>query len=177
MKILEKIKLLISNKVLSLFINNKNPQKMGKNKEELKEKMTAAKEELKAAKEERRAFEKENKLAKGEDHSGNKDFGKKWAKINETVKSKQEKVDKIQGDLDEVKAATASSRTTYTYPDDVKTAADKKKFRAKARAAKKRAEKGEAEPKAEKSSKKDKSEKSEKSGKKKKEKVAAEEED
>ena len=143
---------------------------MSTKKEELKEKLLAAKEEAKAAKEERRAFEKENKLAKGEDHSGNKDFGKKWTKINETVKSKQEKVDKIQSQLDAEKAATASSRTTYTYPDDVRTAADRKKYRAKARAAKKRAEKGEAEPKEKKEAK---SEKKEKKSKK----VAVEAED
>lgn len=120
-----------------------------KTKEELKEQLKSLKEERKAAKEELRGFEKENKLAKGEDHSGDAKHGKKWAKLNQVVSNKEEKIAKVEASLEETKGEKGSGgfRQKYEYPDDITSAEDKKKYRAKMRAAAKRAEKGESEEK------------------------------
>jgi len=124
-----------------------------KTKDELKADLTAAREEKKAAFEEKRAFEKENKLEKGADHSGHEKLGKKWTKLETGLKAKQDKIKKIEEDIASLKKESSSSRTVYDYPEDIKSAADRKKYRAKARAAKKKAEKGETDkPKKEKKS-------------------------
>lgn len=129
-----------------------------KSRAELKEDLSAAKEELKVAKGELRDYEKTSKLAKGEDHSSDEKHGKKWTKMNDMVTKKQTAVDTIQEAYTAAKPEKVDRPSKYDYPADIQTAADKKKFRAKARAEKKRAEKGDA-PKKE---KKDKAVKAEK---------------
>lgn len=127
---------------------------MGKlSKEEAKAKLASLKEERKAAKEELRAFEKENKLAKETDHGGHEKFGKRWTKLNDAYQKKVAAIEKLEAEMAEIKTEKKSRVSTYEYPADVKTAAEKKKHRAKMRAEKKRAEKGEAAPKKEKKEK------------------------
>jgi len=118
-------------------------------KDEAKAAVKTAKEGYKAARGEQRAFEKEHSLEKDVDHSGNEKQGKRWTKLSDRTKAAQEKVDKAEKALEEVKASGGSRRTTYDYPADVKTAADRKKFRTQQRAIKKKKEKGD-EPKKEK---------------------------
>lgn len=119
-----------------------------KSYEAAKEALAPAREKLKAAKDERRAFEKENKLAKETDHSADEKHGKKWAKLNATVVAAQAEVDSAKEfmDANKPKKEKAGRASTYEYPKEVVTVADKKKYRAKMRADKKRAEKGEAAP-------------------------------
>lgn len=119
-------------------------------KAEAKEALTAAKAERKVAKDELRAFEKEHELAKGEDHSADEKLGKKWKKLNDMVEKKEAAVSEIEEAMKDVKAAKAERPSKYDYPADVVTAADKKKYRTKMRAAAAKAEKGTEEPKAKK---------------------------
>jgi hypothetical protein len=111
------------------------------NKAEAKEALAQAKEERKAAKEELRAFEKENDLEKGGDHSANK----KWAKLNGSLEKKEALIAEIEESMKDLKSEKVARVSKYEYPEDVVSAADKKKFRAAARAAAKKAAKGETE--------------------------------
>lgn len=129
-----------------------------KNKAEAKEALATAKEERKAAFAELRAFEKENSLAKGEDHSASK-VGKKWAKLKAAYDKKVTASDAIEEAMKGLKSEPTVRPSKYTYPADCVTAADKKKFRAAARAA---AKKGDKPAKAEKTDKKAKGKKEEK---------------
>jgi hypothetical protein len=139
-------------------------------KAEAKKALETAKEESAAAKQELRAFEKENKLEKGGDHSSNK----KWSKLNKAYTAKQAEVEEIREALKEVKGPRKERVSKYEYPAEAKTAADKKKWRAKMRAEAKRAEKGDKPAKKkDKASKAEKSEKSEKKSKKEKKEAAA----
>jgi len=142
-------------------------------KAELKDARTAAKEEYTVAKDEQRAFEKENGLAKGEDHSGDKKVGKKWKTMNDMTEKKKAAYEAAKTAYEEAPKEKVERESKYAYPDDVKTAADKKKYRAKMRADAKKAEKeegkektGKKKDKGEKAEKEQKVEKSEKSSKK-----------
>lgn len=143
------------------------------NKAEAKEALSSAKEEKKAAFSELRAFEKENELAKGGDHSKDAKVGKKWNKLNETYQKKKASVEELEGAVKETKSDKTARKTVYDYPADIKTAGEKKKYRAKMRAEKKRAAKGDKT--AENGTEKKASKKDKKKGKKKE--VAAETED
>jgi hypothetical protein len=114
------------------------------NKAEAKEALTAAKESKKSAKQELKAFEKENELASGEDHSGDAKHGKRWSKLKKAVDSAEAKVTDIEGEMEGLKSAKVDRPSKYEYPADVVTALDKKKYRAKMRAAAKKADKGDA---------------------------------
>lgn len=143
-------------------------------KEEAKKKLADAKDEAKAARGELRDFEKENDLEKGGDHSKHEKAGKKWSKLNDALKKKQDKVDAAQAVLDEVKKDKAPRPSKYEYPAEVKTPQDKKKYRAKMRAEKKRAEKGDAKAEKGKDKKSSKSKEEKKAKKVKAEPVEAE---
>lgn len=115
------------------------------NVEAAKENLASTKEELAVAQAEKKAFEKENKLAKGEDHSESK-VGKKWTKLNDQVQKKLKAIEDIKAYMSEnkPKKEKAGRVTSYTYPADVVTAGDKKKYRAKMRAEAKKADKADA---------------------------------
>ena len=126
-----------------------------KNKAEAKEALGTAKEERKAAQSELRAFEKENSFEKGGDHSGNK----KWAKLKATVDKKAQAEEAIKTAMQSLKSERTPRPSKYTYPADCVSAADKKKYRAKMRAA---AKSGDKKAKKEKKGKEGKKEKSKK---------------
>lgn len=110
-----------------------------KTREELKAELASNKEELGVAKEELKAFEKANSLKKGEDHSANAKVGKKWTKLNDMVTKKTKAVEDARAAVTAAKPEAKTRETNYVYPKEIETAADKKKFRAKARAEKKKA--------------------------------------
>lgn len=119
------------------------------------------KEDLKAAKAELKAFRKENSIKPDETPTDEKIL-KKFNKLTATVEKAEEAHNKALEAAKELKPKTARP-SKYEYPEGM-TAAEKKKFRAKARAEKKRADN----PKPEKPAKEAKAEKEAKPEKKKK---------
>lgn len=109
--------------------------------DEAKEKLTSAKEKLMAAKDAMKDFCKENKLKASEDHSNNEDakVAKKWKKLNDEVVEKQARVEKYTAAVKEAKKSGGGIKAKYTYPKEVKTGEDKKKFRTETRAKAKKA--------------------------------------
>lgn len=110
------------------------------NAEEAKAAKVTAKEEYDTAKGELKAFMKENKLSKDEDHSEHEKHGKKYSKLKATADAAKKKVEAIDAWLSdekpgkEGKKGGAPREVKYEYPEGM-TDAEKKKFRAKARAA------------------------------------------
>lgn len=151
---------------------------------EVKESLGTLKDEAKQAKKDLKNFCKDQKLDPEAEHTGNK----KWVKLKALVDKSSKQVAEAEAWLAENKEKKEGKprATKYEYPAEVQTAADKKKWRAKARAEAKRKEKGESTDKGEKASKKkdkeakaEKADKGEKSAKKKdkkakEEKVASE---
>ena len=119
-----------------------------KTRDQLKEDLKAAKEEAAVAKSEKRDFEKENKLAKGEDHSKDAKLGKKWTKLNEMQAKKDKAVNDIRTALEDAKPEKKERVSRYEYPlneaGKEMDASEKKKYRAKMRAAAKKADKEKA---------------------------------
>ena len=149
---------------------------------EAKEAVNKAKDALRIAKKELTKFRKANKLKVGDEPED--------AKLKKTLAKLTKAVEKAESELNDTKAEAKKNapkrgfKTKYTYPlvkdeesgeEREMTAAEKKKFRAKARAEKKKAEKGEKPAKAEKGKTAEKPKKAKKGKKAKKE--AAEEED
>ena len=146
------------------------------------EKATAAR---KAARKEVEDFATANGLNAKKDHSEDEKHGKAYKKLRKAWKEAKAAEEEALAAAKALKPASERN-TTYTYPADVTTAEEKKKFRAKARAAAKAAEKAEAKgEKSDKPAKKDKKAKEveapaaepAKSDKKKKKKAASTEED
>jgi len=133
------------------------------NYDEAAEAFKATKEELAVAREEKKTYFKENGLSQKEDYSADAKHGKKVKKFQEMIDKKIKERDETEAWMKEnkPKKERAVRATTYEYPDDITTAEDKKKYRAKQRAAKKKAEKGEAEEKPTKKEKKAKKEEAE----------------
>lgn len=147
----------------------------------------SAKEVLEGANKALTTFLKTNKLARDEDHSKNKKFGKEFKELTLAVEKAQEAMDEGNGkaakaktkekakDTDKkVKAASkeksgsAGRATVYDYPDGL-TPAEKKEFRVKARKAAKAGSKPDtkkADKKSDKASKPSKEETKSKGGKK-----------
>lgn len=109
--------------------------------DEAKAKLASAKEKLIEAKDALASFCKENKLKKSEDHSTNEDakIAKGWKKRKDAVDEQQARVEKYQGIYKEAKKSGKGIKAKYTYPKDVKTSEDKKKYRAEIRGKAKRA--------------------------------------
>lgn len=100
-----------------------------------------AKDELKAANAALTAFLKKNKLARDEDHSKDKKFGKEFkeltlnvGKANEAMDAANAAVDKFKGtEKKEAKGAAGAGRATkYDYPEGL-TSKEKKEYRIKMR--------------------------------------------
>lgn len=116
------------------------------NAKEAQAALASKKDELSAAKEELKAFEKENKLSKVEDKGAHEKHGKKWSKLNEVVENLENSKKEIESWLKDNKPKGEKKggfkpSGKYDYPEGL-SEAEKKKFRAKARAAAKREEKG-----------------------------------
>lgn len=152
---------------------------------EAKDALIAAKNGLRDAKKELTKFRKSNKLKSGEEPED--------AKLAKTLKKLTQAVEKAEAVVADAKDKVKESKpkrgfkTKYTYPmvtdeesgeEREMTAAEKKKFRAKARAEKKKAEKGEDQPKTGKEKKAGKAKKGKaKKGKAKKEATPEEDDD
>lgn len=153
---------------------------------EMKELLGTQKEESKQAKKDLKKFCQENKLELEAEHTDNKKWVKLKALVDKTAKAFAETEAWLAENKEKKEGKPRATR--YEYPADVTTAADKKKFRAQARADAKKKAKAEAGGGSEKvsskkkdkgSEKTEKSEKAEKTGKsskkdKKAEKAAAE---
>ena len=120
----------------------------------MKEKLNAAQTELKSAKKDLVKFRKTNKL-KADQTPEDEKLAKTMAKLQKAIEAKEAAVKEIKEEIKASKPARGF-KTKYTYPTVVDedsgeeremTAAEKKKFRAKARAEAKKAEKGEEAPK------------------------------
>lgn len=127
------------------------------NAEDAKAFITSKREDKETAKGELKAFLKENKLDSKADHSEHAKHGKKYKKLQGTVEKLTKEIEEaknwMESNKPEKKSKGGGTKTTYDYPADITSEADKKKYRAKMRAAK---AKGETPAKEEKSSKKDK---------------------
>lgn len=109
--------------------------------EEAKEKLSKAKEKLIEAKEELASYCKNKGLKKNEDHSAHEEekIAAGWKKRNAAVQEAEQKVDKA---TEAYKAAKkggkkeggAGIKAKYSYPKDITTADDKKKYRQEVRA-------------------------------------------
>jgi hypothetical protein len=142
---------------------------------EVKEQLASQKDEAKQAKKDLNKFCKENKLEADKEHPDNK----KWVKLKTLVEKTQKAVEDSEKWLEENKDKKESTprASKYEYPADVVTAADKKKFRAQARAAANKKTKGESGEGSSKKDKKAKTDKEGKEGKDKKKKKAAKKEE
>lgn len=119
---------------------------MDLNLEQATEAQKNAKDALKAAKADLKAFRKENKIKPGEEPTDEK-LTKKFNKLVKAVEEAESELVKADTAIKELTPPKGRA-TTYTYPEDVVTAADKKKYRAKMRRDAKKA-KAEGEPAAE----------------------------
>ena len=137
---------------------------------------------LKDARKELVKFRKANGLKAGEEPEDAK-LQKTLKKLTQAVQAQEKELDRVKEELKEMRPKRGFT-TKYTYPTVVDektgeeremTKAEKKRFRAKARAKKKKAEKGEDTPKKVKASKKE--EKTEKVKTKKKKAAPVEEEE
>jgi hypothetical protein len=127
---------------------------------EVKEQLASQKDEAKQAKKDLSKFCKENKLEADKEHPDNK----KWVKLKALAEKTAKAVEDSEKWLEENKEKKESTprASKYEYPADVTTAADKKKFRAQARAAANKKTKGEGEGTSKKEKKAEKAEKTEK---------------
>lgn len=111
--------------------------------EEIKEKLSSAKEKAQEAKDALKAFCKENGLKKDEDHSSHEDekIAKKFKALKAEVDEKAQRVQKWTAKLKETKKSGKGGgiKAKYTYPKDVTSSADKKKYRSETRSKAKRA--------------------------------------
>lgn len=124
---------------------------------ERKEELGTLKEDSKQARKDLKNFCKENKLDPEAENADNKKFVKLKALVTKTSTDVAE-AEKWLADNKEVKER-AQRKSNYEYPADCTTAADKKKWRAKARAAAKKKAKEESGEGSSKKSKKAKEEK------------------
>lgn len=144
-----------------------------------KEVQTSSKDALATAKKNLTTFLKKNGLARDEDHSGSKKYGKEFKELTLAVDKASDSMDEgntkvkaakaTKTKADKAEGKTPGRATQYEYPEGL-TSAEKKEFRVKARRDAKALAKGDS-PKAEKAAKAPKAEKA--SGGKKE--VAAEE--
>lgn len=120
---------------------------MSKNKdltyEEAIEIANQKKEELRTAKAELKAFRKENKLKADEEPEDQK-LAKQFNKLAKAVEAAEEAHTTAAEEAKKLKPATTRV-SKYEYPEGM-TAQEKKRFRAKARAAARKAAKGEEAP-------------------------------
>lgn len=111
--------------------------------EEVKEKLSSAKEKLAEAKDALASFCKENGLKKGEDHSSHDDekIAAKYKKLKAEVDEKNQRVEKWNSKYKDSKKSGKGGgiKAKYTYPKEVKTSDDKKKYRSETRSKAKRA--------------------------------------
>ena len=135
---------------------------------ELTKAATKTRQEASAAKE---AYAKEHGLKTKKDHSDDPKHGKAWKALQKVYKAAKAEEEAAKETEKGLKPKVVKS-SKYEYPEDVITADDKKKYRAKMRASAKAADKKEA--KGEKSDKKaSKEEKSDKKAKPSKEEAKA----
>lgn len=123
--------------------------------EEATELLSSTKEELNAAKEEKSVYLKENGLKKNDDHSSDKKHGKNITRMDGVIAKKRELIDELKTWMQENKPAKEKKERAvkYDYPEDVVSAEDKKKYRAKQRTAAKNADKPKKEAKEKKAKK------------------------
>lgn len=137
--------------------------------EESQDTVKSVKAEINEAKKALTTYFKENKLKKNEDYSEDKKHGKKISRLEKAVEKAQEKLKTVK----EASKGTGTRATKYEYPDDITTAAQRKKYRQEQRALAKgdKPKKAKKEkPAKEEKSKKSKVEKTEEAPKAKKEK-------
>lgn len=129
------------------------------NLEEAQTKRAQLVEKLEAAKTDKKSFCKDNGLKTSETLANTHKLHGKWSKfqnaltgveaeiaeVDAWISSNKPEGKKSSGPKKEPKAGEAFAKK-YTYPSDVTTEADKKKYRAAQRAAAKKAEKGTAAP-------------------------------
>lgn len=111
-----------------------------------------------AAKEERKAYAKEHGLSIKEDHADNKKHGKKWAQFTSAIDNANAQIEAAEAWIKEnkPKGKGGNFASKYTYPEDIVTPEDKKKYRTRMRAAAAAAEKAAAKGEAKGDSKKSK---------------------
>lgn len=73
-------------------------------------------------------YYKENKLKRSGDYADDKKHGKKIARLEADVVKAQDKLEKANAQVKELKPAS-TSRTKYDYPDDIDTPEKRKKYR------------------------------------------------
>lgn len=122
--------------------------------EQAQEELASAKATRKECNEAMAEFLKENKLKKGEDYSGHSDekIAKKWKKLAAAQTEARAAVTAAE-EAEKALKPKAERASKYEYPEDVVTADDRKKYRAKMRNAAKAAEAGEKPAKKEKKAK------------------------
>jgi hypothetical protein len=113
---------------------------------ERKEELTSLKEDAKQARKDFKNFCKEAKLDPEADSAADAKHGKKWTKLKALVDKTAKAVTETETWLTENKEKKERTEraSKYTYPPEITTAADKKKYRAQQRAAANKKDKGEA---------------------------------
>jgi hypothetical protein len=144
---------------------SKDAKAKTKTLEGAKKTQAKAKEELKAANAALTTFLKKNKLARDEDHSKDKKFGKEFkeltlavGKANEAMDAANAAVDKFKGSEKKESKGGSGRATKYDYPEGL-TSKEKKEYRIKMR---KEANGGTSKAKSDKKSEKGKDKKSDK---------------
>jgi len=145
---------------------NKSAKTGFNNLEEAKAKLTQVKDDLEVQVGERKAYATEFKLKSKEDHSEDPKHGKKWKAFLTAEEKLRKERDQIKEWMSGNKPAKEKKERNlkYEYPVDCTSDNDKKKYRAKMRAAANKEEKGETKKAKSKEGKTE--EKKDKSGKK-----------